>query len=51
MIRRFTVREKQYDAYGQAICKILCIVNKEMKDFVTVGVISLYIISHRQLTN
>ena len=51
MIRRVTIREIQYDAYGQASCKNLCIVNKEIEDFVTVGVINRYITSHRRLTN
>jgi hypothetical protein len=50
MISPFTVREKQCDAYGQASCKGLCILNNEIEDSVTVGVISRYVISRRQLT-
>jgi len=51
MISRFTVRDKQCDVYGQASCEGLWIVNKEIEDSVTVGVIILCLLSHRQLTN
>jgi hypothetical protein len=51
MISRFTVRDKQCDIYGQASCEGLCIVNKEIEDSVTVGVIIGYVLSHHQLIN